>query len=135
MASKSEGTRTFILTLKDGDTRKVTVPSSWKLTFGNVIPFQGRNSSGSEVRIALRFYEKNKEDLRAVMTDVVSFREEGTMAVSEKRTTVQRQASQKRTEQGMRDVIVEARVTEWVNPDKEEGTGSAPEEFLKLPSA
>lgn len=127
--------RTLILELKNGDIRKVTIPNTWKVTFGNVIPYQGKEARHGECRIALRFYEGNKENLRAVMCDVVSFRED-TIQIMEKRTKVQRQAAQKHTNNGMKDVVVEARITEWVNPDKEEGTeNDVPEEFLKLPGA
>jgi len=132
MAEKTE--KTYILTLKGGDIRKITIPNDWKITFGNVIPYQGKDArvSNGEYRIALRIYGKSKDDLRAVMMDVVSFREDS-FYVMEKRTTVQLKAAQKQTSASMKDVVVEARVTEWVNPDKEEDSKHS-EEFLKLPS-
>jgi len=61
---------------------------------------------------------------------VVAIRD-ASFAVVEKRTTIQRKAAQRQTPHGAKDVVVEARVTEWVNPDKEDDSGE-PNEFLKL---
>lgn len=118
MAAKkaSDATKTLILDLKNGNTRKITVPSHWRVTFGNVIPYQGNDARQGEARIALRLYEGNKDNLRAVYTDVVSFQDES-IATLEKRVSVQRKNHQEEDPGGsVRDVVVEARVTEWVNP-------------------
>lgn len=123
------GTKTYILELKNGNVRKVTVPAHWKLTFGQLVPYTERGHSHG---VALRFYEGNKENLRAVMTDVAAIRDDS-ISIIEKRTTVQRKAAQKQTGQGSKDVVIEARVTEWVNPDAEEEV-AVPSEFLQLPS-
>jgi len=132
-STKTSGAqKTYVLELKNGDTRKITVPAHWKLTYGNVVPYQGKNSHPSEARVALRLYDGTKENLRAVYTDVVSFRD-ASIGTLEKRTSVQRKAHQKATDKGMRDVIVEARVTEWVDPDNEDS--SAPSEFKRLSSS
>lgn len=120
---KTADTRTYILELKNGEIRKMTFPSNWKLTFGNVLPYQGKDQKNSmEHRIALRVYGGSKEDLRAVMMDVVSFRD-ASIDVLERRTSVQRKGAQVKTEHGNKDVVYEARMTEWVDPDKEEGSG------------
>jgi hypothetical protein len=124
------GTRTYILTLVGGNVRKITIPSNWKLTFGQLVPHTLRATNGGSSQVALRLYEGTKENLRAVYTDVISFRDDS-FSVMEKRTQVQRKASQKQTSQGMKDVVVEARVTEWVNPDSEDDTDT-PSEFLSL---
>lgn len=135
MTKKSSEDKTYILELKNGDTRKITVPSTWKMTYGSVVPYTTKNDRpGAHSDYALRLYEGSKENLRAVMTDVISIRD-ASINVMEKRTTVQRQGAQKRTAHGMKDVVVEARVTEWVDPDKED-TAADPNEFLKqLPDA
>lgn len=122
-------TKTYVLELKNGDVRKITIPAHWKLTYGNVVPYAGKDSRPGEARIALRLYDGAKDNLRAVYTDVVSFRD-ADIGTLEKRTQVQRKASQKQTDKGLRDVIVEARVTEWVDPDNEDS--SAPAEFKSL---
>jgi hypothetical protein len=125
--------KTYILELKNGDTRKVTVPSHWKMTYGSLVPFkaQGGVYEAGRSGVALRFYEGTKENLRAVMTDVVAIRD-ADMAILEKRTTVQRKSAQRQTNQGAKDVVIEARMTEWVNPDDEDAS-PVPTEFLKLP--
>lgn len=132
MASKKAAVsnKTYILELKNGDTRKITVPGHWKLTYGNVVPYNKNSHNPTESRVALRLYDGTKENLRAVYTDVVSFRD-AEIGTLEKRTTVQRKASTKDSPQGARDVIIEARVTEWVNPDNEQ-PATVPEEFKRL---
>lgn len=133
MAKKpATGPRTYILELKNGDTRKVTFPAHWKLTFGNVLPYQGKDQKNHvEHRIALRVYGDSKEDLRAVMLDVVSFRDQS-IGVLERRTSVQRKGGTLKTEHGSKDVVYEARMTEWVNPDKEDSTSTGAEQFKAL---
>lgn len=129
-ANASEGKRTFILELVGGNIRKITIPKNWKMTFGQLVPHTLRETRGASSSVALRLYEGSKENLRAVMTDVVSIRD-ASMTIMERRTTTTRKAAQKQTGQGARDVVVEARVTEWVDPDKEDGD-SVPSEFLRI---
>lgn len=134
MAKKavSSAKKTYILTLANGNVRKITIPASWKMTFGQLVPYElRRQGGGGHSQVALRLYEGSKENLRAVMCDVVSIRD-ASIELIEKRTSVQRKAAQRATAQGMKDVTIEARVTEWVNPDAEEDT-PVPQEFLKLP--
>lgn len=128
--AKANETKTYILELKNGDTRKITVPGHWKLTYGNVVPYAKNDRNPGESRVALRLYDGNKDNLRAVYTDVVSFRD-ASIGTLEKRTTIQRKASQRHAEEGMRDVIVEARVTEWIDPDSEK-PAPIPPEFKSL---
>lgn len=131
MAKKASSDKTYILELKNGDTRKITIPASWKMTYGSVVPYTTRNERpGTHADYALRLYEGSKENLRAVMTDVVAIRD-ASIQLMEKRTTVQRKQAQKSTAQGGRDVVVEARITEWVDPDNED-QGVTPKEFLKI---
>lgn len=130
--TKQSSDKTYILTLRGGNIRRVTVPSTWKMTFGQLVPYNRERGSGGG-GVALRFYEGSKENLRAVMCDVEAIRD-ASMQIMEKRTTVQRKAAQKASHQGMKDVVVEARVTEWVNPDSEDDT-PVPSEYLKLPRA
>lgn len=125
MTKKTDGTKTYILDLNNGNMRRVEVPASWKLTFGPTIPYTGKNGMVpvSQGGTALRFYEGNKENLRAVFTDVRAFRD-SSVPVMEKRTETQKKVIKKASAGGMHDVHVEARVTEWVNPDDETGAGS-----------
>lgn len=128
----SGATKTYVLELKNGNTRKITVPAHWKLTYGNVVPFEGKGARTGEHRIALRLYDGSKENLRAVYTDVVSFRDSD-IGMLERRTKVQRKTMQRATEKGMKDFNIEARMTQWVDPDNEDD-GDAPSEFLQLPA-
>jgi hypothetical protein len=130
MSAKPGGEKTFILELKNGSVRKITIPNTWKLTFGQLVPHTLRETHGATSQVALRIYEGSKENLRAVMTDVVAIRD-ASIEVSEKRTTVQRKHAQRATHQGAKDVVVEARVTEWINPDADD-IDTEPNEFLKL---
>lgn len=62
----SEDTTTYLVNFIDGDKKQITVPKSWKVTFGPVVP-------GSR-HPTLRFYE-SKEKQRAAFTDVKNFRD------------------------------------------------------------
>lgn len=115
----SEEKKTYILNLTNGDVRKIIIPATWKITFGNLLPFAPDQRHSGLSKVALRIYE-GKDTLRAVMTDVVSFRESG-IDLLEKRTTIKRKAAQKQSSKGLKDVVVEAHVTEWVDPDAEDG--------------
>lgn len=132
--AKQVETKVFILTLKNGNVRKITIPATWKMTFGSLVPYsrdQNGRADQNTGGAALRLYEGNKENLRAVMTDVVSIRD-ASIEMMERRTSTQRKTAQKQTSQGLKDVLVEARVTEWINPDAEGDDG--PNEFLRLTS-
>lgn len=129
MADKDK-TTVYILDLANGNQRRVTVPSTWKVTFGPAVPFV-KNTAGHMVDrgYALRFYEGNKENQRAIFTDVQSFRDQA-IPIEEKITRTKRQTMRKEHGRGgHKDVEVEARVTEWVNPDS---PVEANEEFLAI---
>jgi hypothetical protein len=117
MSKKTDGTKTYLLTLQNGDLRKVTVPTAWKMTFGLTAPYAAKGA-GYNHGLALRFYEGSEKNLRAVFTDVTAVRDES-IAILEKRTETQRKVVTRHTPQGAKDVVVEARVTEWLNPDDE----------------
>lgn len=130
--AKLDEKRTYILKMKNGELRKMTFPAHWRLTFGNVLPYQGKEARTSvEHRIALRIYGESKDDLRAVMLDVVDFRD-ASIEVLDRRTSVQRKGAQVQTEHGKKDVVYEARMQEWVNPDKEDGSSSGVTEYKAL---
>jgi hypothetical protein len=129
--SKDKETRTLILRLKNGDTRKLTIPIDWKLTFGSVVPHApGGHANREAGGVALRLYEGNKENLRAVFTDVISFRDEA-IEIRELKTRIKRKVMQKASRHGAKDVTVEARVTEWVDPDNDTDDDDT-NEYLKL---
>lgn len=118
--------KTYILELNNGNLRKVTVPADWTLTFGPTIPFAGKGAvSVGNGGTALRFYEgKGKDAARAAFTDVRAFRD-ASIVIEERRTEVQRKVMEQEGPGGMHNVEVEARITQWVNPDDEKATPTA----------
>lgn len=115
---KNEGKKTYICTLRNGELRKVTVPATWKTTFGPTAPFSGKNTDYNH-GLALRFYEgSSKDNLRAVFTDVVAFRDDS-LEIQERRTEIKHQTVGMHSPGGMKNAVVEARITQWVNPDTE----------------
>ena len=115
MAKNKANEKTYILELQNGNIRKVSVPPTWKLTFGPTIPYSGKYT-GTSNGTALRFYEGNKDNLRAVFTDVKAFRDES-IDVMERRTEIQRKVVQQNNEGGVHNVEIAAHITQWVNPD------------------
>lgn len=118
--------KTYFVERTGGNDQRVTVPASWKVTFGPLNP--GSKNQGGSGSPALRFYEAlNKQ--RMVITGVVSFRDTS-IKIEEKRTQVKQQTLHKRTNGGDKAVVVEGRVEEWVNPDApQQDDGS---EFFRL---
>jgi hypothetical protein len=127
MAKQPAQMTTYLVARSNGRDLKITVPSSWKVTFGPLNP--GSKNLAANGAPALRFYEKPNQQ-RAVITDVTSFRDMG-IRVEEKRATVKQQVLTKNTAHGKKDVIVEGRVEEWINPDAPEHAG-ADQEFFQI---
>ena len=129
MAAKT-AKKTYLLELKNGGERKLTVPATWKVTFGPTTPYEKKNGGGYGQEVwALRLYESGTK-LRAIFTDVKSFRD---MEISllEKKVKVKRQAMEKAGRKGGRAVVVEAKVEEWINPDDPDDT-DVPTEYLQI---
>lgn len=122
---KAEDMTTYILEMRAGNRKKVTVPSSWKVTFGLFAP----GSPGNAGRSALRFYQGSKENQRAVFMEVESFRDMS-IALEDEIVKTQDELLSKDTPEGRKQFIVSASVKEWRNPDKQVSPGS---EFLSLP--
>lgn len=118
-------TRTYILQLLDGGKRKLTIPATWKITFGNVLPYNKTSNTGGpydpphgwQSRIVLRVYEGSKDNLRAVMHDVLSFHEEN-VVILESRPKKVTTARLKEID-GKQDVeLKEVGIDEWFDPDQ-----------------
>jgi hypothetical protein len=125
--TKSTEEKTYILDLRGGGKRRLTVPATWKLTFGPLIP--GNKDGSGRGTLALRFYEGSKEHQRAVFTDVESFRD-SSIEVEEQVTRVKRQGKTRNAPTGTKETVMEARITEWRNPDQTYSDDD--EEFLQL---
>ena len=125
MAKNTVEKKTYILELNNGNLRRVTVPADWTLTFGPTIPFMGKGTPVSAGGTALRFYAgTDKKNQRAAFTDVRAFRD-ADIEIEERRTEVQRKVVEQEGPGGMHNVEVEARITQWVNPDDDKITPSA----------
>jgi len=128
-----EPKRTYLLELKNGGQRKLTVPAGWKVTFGPTVPFERKGSAGyrgDEGTWALRLYEKG-DRLRAIFTDVRSFRDLS-ISVEEKRIRTKRQTIEKASSKGGKAVVAEAKIEEWVNPDDPDASSGVVDDFLRL---
>ena len=119
--------KTYLLELSGNRLRRVTVPSHWRLTFGPTTPYEKKENRGGGESWALRFYDG--KNLIAIFTDVRSFHDES-IQIMERVTKVQRKATQRATPKGMKDVLVEARVTEWVKPGAEDAEDGDANPFL-----
>ncbi len=102
---------TYLLEMKDGSQKKITIPSNWVLTFGALIP--GSQSNMGKLGLRVRCGTQQK----AVFQDVESFRDTS-MEIEERITTVKEETFYKDDGKGDRKaVVVEGKVHEWVNPD------------------
>ena len=102
--------------MHDDNTRKrITVPETWKVTFGPAAKGMNASKNGSNLRMpmALRFYEDEKHQ-RAIFTDVKSFMdssikiEEEIVNIKEKDGFVECDGVKKRT-------TFQAKTKEWIN--------------------
>lgn len=124
-ASKVVPQTTYIIEMRDGSRKKITVPSAWKVTFGLFAP----GSQGNAGKSALRFYEGSKENQRAVFQDVEAFRDMS-IQLEEEITKTQDEILSKETPEGRKQFVVQASIKEWRNPDSHFKPGT---EFLSLP--
>ena len=69
-----EETTTYEIEFDNKTKKRITVPSSWKVTFGPASAGNQKGHSQFKMPLALRFYE-NKDRQRAIFTDVASFRD------------------------------------------------------------
>lgn len=122
-----EDTKTYLLIMKDGQRKKITVPAGWKCTFGPVAP-GSRNHNGRE-SMCLRLYE-SKEKQRAVFTDVAEFRD-ASIPVKERVVHVRDERAHRETPDGIKHFNVQARYAEWRDENDEPSNF---EEAPKLPS-
>lgn len=128
--SPSKGTETtvYALKLKGGGERRLTVPTSYKLTFGPTVPYiKHGNGSHGDGTWALRLYDGDR--LKAIFTDVSAFRDVS-IQVLEKRTRSKRQTVERNSKYGGRAAVVEATIETWVDPDNPDEANEEEERFL-----
>lgn len=106
--------KTYILDLRGDGQRRITVPASWKVTFGPIVP--GARADRRDVgTLALRFYE-GKDQQRAIFTDVRSFRD-SSIKLEEKITKIQEKVLHAETDDGVKNYVVQAKESSWRNAD------------------
>lgn len=126
-----EETKTFVMGLTGGRLRRITVPASWKVTFGPCVPGgnkQGYTNGSDKFGMSLRFYE-GKDHQRAVFTDVIWFRD-ASLKVEERVTKTKQKVIDKETPSGRKGMVVEARITEWRDPEAPDD--ETDQDFLRL---
>lgn len=111
---------TYFVERKTGMHQQVTVPSSWKVTFGPQNP--GVKGVGPTGEPCLRFYESANQQ-RMVITGVASFRDMA-IKIQEKRTSMKQESFRKDSPDGEKVVVLSAVQEEWVNPDEPKQAGS-----------
>lgn len=114
MAAKNEETVVYLIEYQNGDAEKITIPASWKVTFGPLVP--GSKAHESNGAICLRVYE-SKEKQRAVFTKVQSFRMIG-IPVERKIVKTQQETFYRDTPQGKKSVVMSGSVEEWKDADE-----------------
>lgn len=124
----SEEMKTYIVKHEDGTERKITVPESWKVTFGPAVKGNhGNKYEKFKMPMCLRFYESDTKQ-RAIFTDVVSFRD-SSISIEEKKTSIQEKDGFVECDGIKKRTTFQAKTTEWVDPDKEcESTPMLPED-------
>lgn len=107
---KEKESTTYLLEMKDGSQKKITIPSDWVITFGALIPGSPNNMG----KMGLRIRKGQKQ--MAVFQDVESFRDTS-ITIEERITTVKEETFFKGDGENRKAVVVEGKVHEWVNPD------------------
>ena len=122
MTEKTIDNRTYLLEMYDGSKRKITVPASWKVTFGpaavhRTAPSGNKAFSGiaNKMPMAIRFYE-SKDQQRAIFTDVVNFRDMS-IPILEERVEVKTKKGTLSVDGANRNVSMNATIKQWLNPD------------------
>lgn len=123
------GEATYVLTMKDGTIKKVTVPADWKVTFGSLVPGSKNHNENSSGTTALRFYAGASQQ-KACFVGVQEFRESN-IGILERVENIQtEQVAKKDANGGVKNFTVQARESKWVNPDAEAQQG----EFKGVPN-
>lgn len=122
MTEKKIDNRTYLLEMYDGSKRKITVPASWKVTFGPAaVPRQsgvrGNSNAAGKMPLAIRFYE-TKDQQRAIFTDVINFRDMS-IPILEERVEVKTKRGTLSVDGANRNVSMNATIKQWLNPDEE----------------
>jgi hypothetical protein len=110
METKLASTKTYLIE-RSNETVRVTVPASWKVTFGPVSA-GNRGAFSGEEGMCLRFYESANQQ-RAIFTRVRSFRD---TSIPMEKLVIERQnkAEMKAGAKGHKHSEEEVREEKWV---------------------
>ena len=112
---------TYLVEFTNDTKKKITVPETWKVTFGPVVrSLANKNVSGDwrdKNPVALRFYESDTKQ-RAIFTNVKSFRDMS-IKILEEEVTTKDKVGKMTIDGASKNVSVKAEMREWVNPDAE----------------
>lgn len=134
ISGESGATRTLYAELNGGNMRKITIPSSWVITFGPIGVGVARN--GQDSPNVLRIYsDAKRSDLVAVYRDIKAVSDERVI-VTEKTTRKKKKVFNKAGPKGDQSFAAEVRSTKWVNPfaDEPETDDDFDETMLALPA-
>lgn len=107
--------KTLLMLCAGGTKRKVTIPADYKITFGSIASKPDQLSRYDGARgWCLRIYDGTM--VKAVFTDVISFREES-IAVQVQVTRTESKRMDRSTPSGKRSGVAEMRYTEWAEAD------------------
>ena len=115
---------TYLVEFTDGSRKKITVPDTWKVTFGPVVKSLRSTTSATNIEyrdkipVALRFYESETKQ-RAIFTNVKSFRDMSIL-IEEEVITTKDKIGRMEVDGISKNVSVKAEMRDWVNPDSEE---------------
>ena len=118
----SEDKVTYLLEMKNGARKKVTVPASWKVTFGPVCPGSKEAGYNGNAGLCLRFYEG--ADQHAVFVGVESFRDTS-IEILEEIVETKRESFVRQGQEDGEALVVEATAKTWQNPDDPKKQDSA----------
>lgn len=120
MKKDNENMTTYLIEFENGKKQKITVPESWKVTFGPaVVGGKGAGNRGNyagKMPMALRFYE-NGDKQRAIFTNIAGFRDMS-IQIEEEKVRVQDKDGFMECDGVRKRTNFRAEVREWVNPDK-----------------
>lgn len=114
----STSMKTYLIEFENGKRKRITVPESWKVTFGPAVAGVNKPGRGyqHEMPMALRFYESTDKQ-RAIFTDVTSFRDLS-IEIEEEVVSVQEKQGYMECEGVRKATTFQAKTREWVDPDR-----------------
>lgn len=115
--SDKNSMKTYLITHDNGNETKISVPASWKVTFGPAARGNNAGKSHSVMPLALRFYEDETRQ-RAIFTDVKSFRDLSIPVFVKKKSTQEKHGFME-CEGSKKATIFTVETSEWINPDEE----------------